>query len=90
MFASACRGAAVMARATVEQALVNRGVKERTLDDSIAEAHKNGLLGPTELAIAHGSRLIGNGAIHEAASIEPGQVPPLLSAAALIVNHLFP
>lgn len=84
------RGAAVMARATVEDALDTRGVRERELRQSIDVAKTRDLLGDTEVSIAHGSRLVGNNAIHQADRIELGEVPPVLSAAALIVNHLYP
>ncbi len=89
-YASANRAAAVMARAAVEEGLKSRGLTKGKLEEKINEALNQGIIGQEEQAIAHGSRLIGNSAVHEAEQIAPGQVPAVLSAAASIINHLFP
>ena len=88
LYAAAYRGASVMSRAAVEQALRNRGLNQRSLEDQIDEALKQGIIGDEQKSIAHGSRLIGNGAVHAADSISPGDVPAVLSAAASLINHV--
>ena len=88
LYAAAYRGAAVMGRSAVEQALRNRGLNQRRLEDQIDEALKQGIIGNEQKSIAHGSRLIGNGAVHAADSISPGDVPAVLSAAASLINHV--
>lgn len=89
-FAGAYRGAAVLARSVVETSLEEKGIRERNLEASIDKAKTNGLLGDEEYSIAQGSRLIGNHAIHKADDIKGGQVAGVLSAAATIVNHIWP
>jgi len=78
-----------MARAAVEEALEVIGFTQRTLEDRIEEALTQKKIGREEYAIAHGSRLIGNGAIHEATAISPGEIPAVLAAAAKVINHIF-
>jgi len=84
------RGAVAMCRACVERALVERGITNRTLEAKIDEAKKQTILTDREYMLAHGSRLVGNEALHEAETIEPSDIPSVLSAAINIVNHLFP
>jgi len=89
LYAAAYRAAAVMARAAVEEALEVIGFTQRTLEDRIEEALTQKKIGREEYAVAHGSRLIGNGAIHEATAISPGEIPAVLAAAAKVINHIF-
>lgn len=84
------RGAAAMCRAVVEQALKDKGYTKGRLDDKIDDALKQGDLTPREHMLAHGSRLVGNDALHEAADITASDLPPALSATVSIANHLFP
>ncbi len=83
------RGAVAMSRATVEQALKDKGHTKGNLEDKIDAALKAGDLTERESMLAHGSRLVGNAALHKAKTIEPSDVPSVLSAAVSIVNHLF-
>ena len=83
-------GAVAMARSTVEVALEQRGFTQGTLEDQIDAAEAAGALDKTQSMLAHGSRLAGNDALHRAETIEPGAVPPALSASISIANHLFP
>jgi hypothetical protein len=89
LYAAAYRAAAVMSRAAVEQALVNNGITSGTLENKIDEALRQGIIGKEQHSIAHGSRLIGNDAVHKGASVSPGEVPAVLSAAANLINHVF-
>ena len=89
LHAAAYRAAAVMARAAVEEGLKEIGFTERSLDDRIDEALKQGKIGKEEYSVAHGSRLIGNDAIHDAETVSPGEIPAVLAAAAKVVNHIF-
>ena len=88
LYAGAFRASAVMARASVEQALEARGVSKPTLDAQIKEALSQQIIGDEQSSIAHGSRLIGNDAVHAGPSISAGEVPAVIAAAAGIINHL--
>lgn len=87
-YGMANRAAVSMSRACVEQALSNVGITNGNLEQRIDEAKEKGVLGDQERMLAHGSRLAGNNALHEAPSINPGEVPPVLAAAVNIVNHI--
>ena len=89
LYAVAYRAAAAMARATVEQVLEEAGLTDRTLDDRINRARDQEIIGQEEHTLAHGSRLVGNDALHEAETISAGEVSAALSVAARIVNHIF-
>lgn len=89
LYAGACRASAVMARAAVELALASRGVTNWKLEDRIIEALKQKIIGPEEYALAQGSRLIGNDAVHAGLAVSPAEASAALSAAASIVNHLY-
>ena len=89
MYAAAYRASAVMGRSAVELALVNVGVTKGTLENKIDNALSQGIIGQEQNSLAHGSRLIGNDAVHIGASVSPGEVPAVLSTAANIINHVF-
>ena len=89
LYAAAYRAAAVMGRSAVEQALVESGLTAGKLEDKIDKALAQSIIGQEQYALANGSRLIGNGAVHRAISVSPGEVPAVLSAAANIINHVF-
>lgn len=89
-FGTALRASAVMGRACLEQALVNNGYTNGTLENKIDEAKKKGDLGDREYGLAHSSRLVGNDAIHEATEVTQPYLLAALAAAATITNHLFP
>lgn len=84
----AYRAAATMCRACVEQALVEKGHKKGSLEQKINAAKRANHLGYQEYMIAHGSRLVGNEAVHLKEDLSPSDIPALLSAAVVIVNHL--
>ena len=90
LFSGAARGAAVLCRAAVEEALEAKGFKDWKLEDRINSAKAAGELGDIEYSMANGSRLIGNNAIHQATTVELGLIPLMLSSAAQVVNRLFP
>ena len=82
------RAAATMARATLEQALEERGCTGK-LDSMISHAVAQKIITQAEVTIAHGSRLIGNDAIHEAnKSVTLGEAIATLSACVTIVNRM--
>ena len=89
LYGAGFRGAVAMARATVEEALEQRGFKG-TLEDQIKAALAKGALTDREGMLAHGSRLAGNAALHKEASLDISIVPTALGAAVQIANHLFP
>ncbi|MDA1097284.1 MAG: DUF4145 domain-containing protein [Chloroflexi bacterium] len=88
-FGAAYRAAAVMGRSCLEQALIGRGHTTGTLEKKVDAALNNGDLTSHEYALAHGSRLVGNAAIHESKSVEPAYLLPALAAAAVVSNHLW-
>ena len=81
-------GTVAMARAAIEEALEQKGHKGR-LEEQIESARNAGALSDHEYMLAHGSRLAGNKALHRETSLEPSLVPAALSAALVIVNHLY-
>ena len=84
------RGAVAMCRACVERALKERNITHGVLEGKIDEAEGTGILTRREYMLAHGSRLVGNDALHRAESVEPSDIPSVLSATSSIVSHLFP
>jgi hypothetical protein len=90
IFGTAYRAAAVMGRASLEQALIARNFTSGLLEEKIDSAKANGTIGNREFSMAHGSRLIGNDAIHKDKVVTPAYLQNALSSAATIVNHLFP
>lgn len=86
----AYRAAAVMCRACVEQALTVKGISKGSLEDRIDVAQRQGILDQRVYMLSHGSRLIGNDAVHIKRVVNPGDVPAVLSTAVSIVNHVFP
>ena len=89
-FGTAYRASAVMGRASLEQALITKGCVTGVLEDKVDEAKKKGIIGNREYALAHGSRLVGNDAIHVGKEITQPYLLAALAAAATVVNHLFP
>ena len=83
------RGAVAVSRACVEAGLSHKEITERTLEKSIDLAVENSVLTATQHMLAHGSRLVGNDALHEATDIALSDVPSVLSAVVGIINHLF-
>lgn len=88
-FGTGFRGAVAMSRACVEEGLEQKGYSGKQLELLINDAHEAGALDPTNYMLAHGSRLVGNEALHKASSIQPSNVPAVLSAAVSICNYLF-
>ena len=84
------RGAAAVSRACVEAGLAHKGITKGFLEQRIDDAKAKGILTETEHMLAHGSRLVGNNALHEAAIIAPSDIPTVLSAVVSITKHLFP
>lgn len=89
-FSGALRASAVMARSALEQGLSAKGFNKGVLEKRIEEAHDKKLIGDTEMALAHGTRLIGNNSIHEAQDIAPIEVEGVLGATIQILNKIFP
>lgn len=89
-YSLANRGAAVMCRSSVERALEARGLTGGDLDDKIKTALANTWISDVEHSIAHGSRLIGNRAIHREKTVTPSDVPAVLSATATVLRKLYP
>ena len=87
-YSGAARGAAAMCRASVEEMLNSKNITARTLEDQIDMAKTQGLLGDLEHSMAHGCRLVGNNAVHKSATVQLGQIPPLLTNTILIINKL--
>ena len=87
-YGSGWRGTVAMARASVEEALEQRGHKGK-LEDQIESAKQSGHLSAYEYMLAHGSRLAGNNALHRETTLDPSLVPAALSAALVIVNYLY-
>lgn len=77
------RASAAMCRATLEQVLDDVGYHEGTLEHKIDHAKLDGLIDDVQVAIAHGSRLMGNRALHRAANIQRG---PVLAALGAVVS----
>jgi hypothetical protein len=90
IFGTAYRAAAVMGRASLEQALVAKNFTSGLLEEKIDAAKAKGTIGNREFSMAHGSRLIGNDAIHKDKEVTPAYLLNALASAATIVNHLFP
>ena len=88
-FGAGFRGAVAMARACVEEGLEQKGHSGRNLEHLIDNAQTAGDLDRTNYMLAHGSRLVGNAALHKESSIEPSDVPAVLSATVSICNYLF-
>lgn len=88
-FGTGFRGAVAMSRACVEEGLEQKGYSGKNLELLIDDAHAAGDLDATNHMLAHGSRLVGNAALHKASSIQPSNIPAVLSAAVSICNFLF-
>ena len=73
----------------MEEGLEQKGYSGKTLELLIDDAEAAGALDRTNFMLAHGSRLVGNAALHKESSIEPGNIPAVLSAAVSICNYLF-
>lgn len=80
-----------MARSSIERGLSAKGYDKGTLEQRIEAAHKadKKIIGDVDLALAHGTRLIGNDAIHEAQTIAPVEVEGALGATVQILNKMF-
>ena len=89
LYAAANRAAVVMARSAVEEALEQKGLTDRVLDTRIKRALDIGLVDHDEYSIAQGSRLIGNGAVHEATVVSSGDAVAAIAAAAKVINRIF-
>ena len=87
-YGSRWREAVGMAPAAVEEALQQLGYDGR-LEKIIDDAKADGRLKDHEYMLAHSSRLAGNEALHRENSLDPALVPAALSAAVVVVNHLF-
>ena len=83
------RGAVAVSRACVEAGLSHKGITQGKLEERIDEAKSKNILTNTQYMLAHGSRSVGNAALHRAANIAPSDVPTVLSAVVGIINHLF-
>jgi hypothetical protein len=90
-FSGALRASAVMARSSIERGLSAKGYDKGKLEQRIEAAHNDdkNIIGDVELALAHGTRLIGNDAIHEAQTIAPVEVEGALGATVQILNKMF-
>ncbi len=88
-FSSGFQGAVAISRACVEEGLEQKGYSGKKLELLINDAHAAGDLDQTNYMLAHGSRLVGNAALHRAKSIESSNIPALLSATVSICNYLF-
>ena len=66
------------------------GVTKGKLEQRIDGARRKDILTDTEYMLAHGSRLVGNAALHRASIVAPSDIPAVLSAVVSITNHLFP
>ncbi len=84
----AYRAAAVICRATVETMLEEKGFKRGKLVSRINAAKRKGAFTDTEVMSVHGSRLIGNRAIHIRHLLYTEDIPLLMSATVQIVNKL--
>jgi len=82
------RASAGMCRSTLEQTLEEHGYKRGSLESKIDAAKKDGILDDEQVAVAHGSRLMGNRALHRAAKINPGHAQAALGAAGTLVEHI--
>lgn len=89
-YGAAYRSAVSMARACLEQSLLGRRIKEDKLEKMIEEAFSAKLITQEHQMLAHGSRLVGNNALHKAKVIVPVEAQVALSAVVQIVNYLFP
>lgn len=89
-FSLAFRAAAVMLRASVESALAEKGYRRGRLELRIKRAKHYGVIDEQDYTLAHGSRLIGNRAIHTSSDIKPAQIQTLFGAVTEILDKLFP
>ena len=83
------RGAVAVSRACVEKGLWHKGITQGKLEKRIVDAKEADILTETEYMLAHGSRLVGNAALHKANNIAPSDIPAVLSAVVAIINHIF-
>ena len=77
-----------MCRSAFEQTLTEEGYEIGSLESKIEAAKKDGVLDDEQVAVAHGSRLMGNRALHRAGDIQPGQSLGALGAVATLVEHV--
>lgn len=82
------RACASMCRATLEQTLVDHGYESGTLETRINAAKEDDLLDEEQVAVAHGSRLMGNRALHRAPNTQPGPALGAIGAVVSIVEHI--
>lgn len=84
----AFRAAAAMARSCVEMALSEHGITKGNLESRIKRAKDAGMLTDEEVSLAHGSRLVGNNALHKQAVVTAPYAQSALQAAAGVVSKL--
>jgi ssDNA-binding Zn-finger/Zn-ribbon topoisomerase 1 len=88
-FAPALRATAVMQRACLELALTEKGFNKGTLEERVEDALKKGQIEKQQYLLAHGTRLVGNDAIHTSKVISPASVLAAFGALSEILNSLF-
>ena len=87
-YAPAPCAALAMCRACLEKALALRQITQGTLEAKIAKAQSLKILDATHVALAHGSRLVGNAALHDGDTVPIELVPSMLVATVQLVNAL--
>ena len=76
------------ARACLEQALLVKGIRDKTLEDMIGDGEQMGMLKDEHLSHAHSARLIGNRALHQAREVSQGRCHAALMATVDLVEHI--
>lgn len=79
---------AAMCRASIETMLNEQGFKGNDLKQQINLAAAKKALDQDEIALAHGSRLLANSAIHGGELILVSHIPSMLAATVVVLNKL--
>ena len=84
-YGTAFRAAVGMCRSCVEEALEDKGVKGRDLNERIENAP---FLGDQEKMLAHGARLIGRNALHRMMPVSQSQAMNAITGTIDLVNYI--
>jgi len=85
----ALRAAAIMLRSSLEIALVGKGFATGTLERRIEDAKKAEVMTDIQVSLAHGTRLVGNKAVHEKENPTFAEVLALFGAVTQIEDELY-
>jgi hypothetical protein len=87
-YGRAYRAVAAMCRSALEEELDAKHVPGRDLEKKIDAALANNLINQEHVALAHGSRVVGNHALHRMRVVLPGEALAALLNTATLLTHI--